>query len=386
MNYIRINLFNPSTIFSIMTTYYAQKSPKNLRNKASVFFSLLLVLLIVQPARAQLFDSGKILRAGSEDANLLLREYLKPFGGGFGADLNSGWFTSAKPLRKFGFDLRISGSMSFVPDKDQIFNVNRLNLKTVSLLRGPSDTPTAFGEDNVETSTLGTVVDQEEIFSFDMPDGSGYHFVPAPMAQFSMGLPGHTQVSLRYTPTVTIDSEYQFRVFGIGGMVGLNHLLFNNHLPLDLSLQAGLMDLHAGAKFDVRPLEDDDVENTYPDSHWNGQGLDFNSKSFAANLLAGKQVSVLSLFVGVGYQYASTKIKTRGSYPIVVPKTDDLESGPSQEIQSVDDPINFVLDGKNKFHILGGFHLKIAFISISAAYTIAVYPTLRAGVGITFDS
>lgn len=363
-------------------------SPFKKSSLKSILF-LFLAITIAPPLQAQLFDSGQILRAGTEDANLLLKEYLKPFGGGFGADLNSGWFSSAKPLKKFGFDLRVTAAASFIPPKDRFFDVTQLDLNTVRRLEGPVETPTAFGDENIQTSTLGATYfnsetnQREELFSFDMPEGSGYHFVPAPMAQFSFGLPGHTQVTLRYTPTITIESEYEFNILGIGGMVGLNPLLFNDTLPIDLSLQAGLMDLNANAHFEVRPKDDTDVENSYPDSNWDGQGVEFDTKTFATNLLAGKQFSALSLFAGVGYQYASTKIKTYGSYPIVVPN-DNSSSEQTQEIQSVDDPINFTLDGANTVHILGGFELKVSFISISAAYTLAEYPTLRAGVGITF--
>lgn len=359
--------------------------------KGFAFLPVLLLLAAVSPVKAQLFDSGQILRAGTDDANILLQEYLKPFGGGFGADLNSGWFTSAKPLKKFGFDLRISVSASLVPSKDRFFDVTKLNLTTVKRLNGPQNTPTAFGDDHVQTTTLGATYlnsetnQQEELFSFDMPQGSGYHFVPAPMAQFSLGLPGDTQMTLRYTPPITIQDEYEINIFGIGGMVGLNPLLFDNTLPIDLSLQAGLMDLDANTPFDVRPEEDTDIENPYPDSHWDGQGAEFNTKTFSANLLAGKQFSVLSLFTGVGYQYASTKIRTLGSYPVVVPN-DNSSSDAVQEVQSVDNPINFTLEGANNIHILGGFQLKIGFISVSADYTVAKYPTVRAGVGIMFRS
>lgn len=356
-----------------------------------VFLPILFLLASVSPVKAQLFDSGQILRAGSEDANILLQEYLKPFGGGFGANLNSGWFTTAKPLKEFGFDLRIMASASFVPSKDRFFDVTKLNLTTVKRLDGPEITPTALGNDNTQTTTLGATYfnsetnQQEDLFAFNMPQGSSYHFVPAPMAQFSLGLPGHTQVILRYTPAITIEDEYKINIFGIWGMVGLNPLLFNNTLPIDLSFQAGLMDLSANAQFDVRPKEEEDIEDPYPDSHWDGQGVDFSTKTFATNLLAGKQFSVLSLFAGAGYQYASTKIKTYGSYPVVVPN-DNSSSDTTQEIQSADAPINFTLDGANNVHILGGFQLKAGFISISAAYTVAKYPTVRAGVGIMFRS
>lgn len=144
-----------------------------------------------------------------------------------------------------------------------------------------------------------------------MPEGSGYHFVPAPMAQFSLGLPGDTQVTLRYSPEVVIENDYRLRVFGIGGMVGLNQLFFAGQLPIDLSIQAGTMDLSTNAQFNVLPLKREHIENIYPDSHWDGQAINFDTNTFTTNVLIGKKFSILSLFGGVGYQYASTKITTR---------------------------------------------------------------------------
>lgn len=352
----------------------------------------LLFGVIIKPAYSQISNSGEILRAGSEDASVLIREYLKPFGSGFGADLNTGWFSSARPLQTFGFDLRVSVSASFVPAKDQLFDVTNLNLSTVELLGGPSETPTLFG-DNTETSTLGSThfnsssQQEEELFSFDMPEGSGYHFVPAPMAQLTLGLPGHSQVILRYSPELTIDNDYRISVFGIGGMVGLNQLLFNSNLPVDLSLQAGIMDLNAHAPFNVRPETNENVENPYPDSHWDGQAISFDSNTFTANAIIGKKFSILSLFGGVGYQHATTTISINGPYPVIVPTEDSNNPNSfNQEIQSINAPINFSLDGANKMHALGGLQLKVGFISISADYTLAKYSTFRASVGIVFRS
>lgn len=361
--------------------------------KQSFCVFLFLCLYITNPANSQVVDSGQILRAGTEDAQILLEEYLKPFGGGFGADMNTGWFTSARPLKRFGFDLRVSASAAFVPVNDRSFDVSKLNLNSVKYLNGPLITPTVFGDDT-ETSTLGSTEfnsstqQEDEIYSFNMPKGSGYHFVPAPMAQFTLGLLGHTQVTLRYSPEVVIEDDYMLRVFGIGGMVGLNQLLFNDRLPIDLSLQAGIMDLSANAKFNVLPPDDENIENQFPDTHWDGQAINFDTNTFTTNLIVGKKFKILSLFGGVGYQHASTTITTKGPYPIVVPiDNDDTESGTStHEIQSVAVPINITLDGANKIHALGGLQLKLGFISISASYTASKYSTVRAGIGIMFDS
>lgn len=352
------------------------------------YLFLFLFLMITKPLFGQVGDSGQILIAGTEDANLLLEEYLKPFGGGFGADLNSGWFPSARPLKKFGVDLRVSASVSFVPENARSFDVTELNLNTVTLLNGPSETPTVLGESE-ETSTLGSTefnsstLQENEVFSFDMPAGTGYHFVPAPMAQFSLGLPGHTQITLRYSPEVVIENDYRLRVFGIGGMVGLNQLLFDDQLPVDISIQAGTMDLSANAQFNVLPPNDEKIENSYPDSHWQGQAINIDTHTFTANVLIGKKFSILSLFGGAGYQYASTKISTEGRYPVVIPLKDDNNPGAAtHEIQSVGMPINITLDGANKMHVLAGLQLKLGIISLSSSYTLAKYPTVKAGIGI----
>jgi len=68
-------------------------------NRASLFISVLLVLSFtnINIAKAQFEDSGEILRSGTNDANLLMEEYMKPFAKGFGAGLNSGWVNVLGP-------------------------------------------------------------------------------------------------------------------------------------------------------------------------------------------------------------------------------------------------------------------------------------------------
>lgn len=361
--------------------------------KYSFFPFFVLFFLIYKPAYSQVEDSGEILRAGTEDAQILLKEYLRPFGGGFGADMNTGWFTSARPLKKFGFDLRASVSASLVPISDRAFDISKLDLNTVKLLNGPKKTPTVFG-DNKATSILGSTEfnsstqQEEEIYSFNMPKGSGYHIVPAPMAQFSLGLPGSSQVTLRYSPEIVIERDYSVRLFGIGGLMGLNQLFFDDQLPIDLSIQAGMMNLGAHAKFNVLPPDDSHIENRFLESHWNGQAINLDTNTFTTNLVIGKKISILSLFGGFGYQYASTTITTEGPYPIVVPLDQEDRSSPNitHEIQSVAVPIDITLDGANTLHALGGFQLRLGIFSISASYTASEYSTVRSGIGIVFRS
>ena len=344
-----------------------------------------------KPLRAQVIHSGEILRASAEDANLLLTEYLKPFGSGFGANLNSGWFTSAKPHRQFGFSFTFSVAATYVPENDRYFDIGNLELDQLQHLDGPAKTPTAFGN-NTEGPELGVVITnpssgrEEQLYSFHMPQGTGYPYVPAPMAQFSIGLIKNSELTFRFTPTMNIDDQYEFNVRGLGLKLGLTEFMSGNQLlPIDISLQAGYMDLNARTDYNVQPVMHEDIYNPYPASNWDNQGIRYNTSAYTVNLLAGKQFPILSVFTGAGFQHSNTKIKTIGSYPVVVPRSpDEIQPGePTRTINSIEEPVNIQLEGQNKFHVMGGLRFRIAFAVISASYTYSDYPTLNIGAGIS---
>ena len=54
-----------------------------------------------------------LLRGGVEDANLLVNEYLRPVGNGFGVDLNNGWYNTARTHKFLGFDITVMGTIRF---------------------------------------------------------------------------------------------------------------------------------------------------------------------------------------------------------------------------------------------------------------------------------
>src|SRR5690625_5284556 len=58
-------------------------------------------------AKAQLDLAGEILRAGTDDANLLFKEYIRPFAEGFGADLNTGWISRSRPNNVLQLDIML---------------------------------------------------------------------------------------------------------------------------------------------------------------------------------------------------------------------------------------------------------------------------------------
>ncbi|TVQ65758.1 MAG: hypothetical protein EA360_08115, partial [Balneolaceae bacterium] len=311
------------------------------------------------------------------------------FGTGFGAGLNSAWFTSPKPHRTLGFDLRVSVTAAMVPDADQIFNVASLSLERLQILDGGSVTPTLFGEDTpgprVGEFYLNPVSGQtEELYSFRMPEGTGIPIVPTPMAQLTVGLIRDTNLSIRYVPNIAVGEDVDYGVIGFGVQHGLNQWL--GSLPVDVSVQFGFTNLHLDLMVDERPIVDFNTENPYPDSFWQNQAFKFQSNAYTANLIVGKQLPIFSVYGGVGFQDSKTTLKAAGNYPILVPvDMNELEpGGPTKKVDAITDPIDIELIGGNKVHAFVGGRIRLAVFAISFNYTRSTYNSYTLGAGISF--
>jgi hypothetical protein len=356
----------------------------------------LISLAGVNTATAQFDDAGEILRSGTNDANLLLQEYLKPFADGFGADLNSGWINTAKPYNTLGFDLRISAGVAIVPTGDRSFNVDELNFENLERVNGPSEAQTAFGEDvqGPEMGVFGTnpfTGLRQEITRFTMPEGTGYPYVPAPMIQGTIGIIKDTDISLRYMPTVTFE-DINTSLFGFGVKHGLNQWLPGGSvLPVDLSVQLGYTNLTSDFGFEVDPEEGQDIYNPYAGnpSLWDDQALELEATGFTGNLLVGKNMPIISVYGGVGFQTSSMTLKSPGSYPVTVfnedyNPVDNTEETREKIIERLDEPIDLSFDGSNSIHAMAGFRLRLSLLTISGSYTLSNYPVANIGVGLSF--
>lgn len=364
----------------------------------SFFFSVLLIFTFstINTANAQFGDTGEILRSGASDANILLREYLRPLGSGFGADLNSGWVNSGRPYKTLGFDLRVNVAVSIVPTGDRAFLIDDFNFENIERVGGPAESQTAFGEDisGSEVGVFGTnpiTGLREEITRFTMPEGIGYPYVPAPMIQATVGVIKDTDISLRFTPSIEID-DFSLNLFGIGVRHGLNQWLPGGRvLPVDLSVQAGYTKLTSNYGFDLQPEQGQDIYNPFSGnpSLWDGQKIDFEATGFTGNLIVGKTLPIISVYGGVGFQTSNVTILSPGSYPITsfnpnYNPTSSTEETREKIIERLDDPINISYDGDNSVHALAGFRIRLAILTISGSYTLSNYSTANVGVGISF--
>lgn len=356
---------------------------------------IFLTFFSVNQTRAQVGNVGDLVRSGVDDSNLLMKSYLEPYVNSFGANLNTGWNNSARPYKKLGFDLRVNAAFAFIPSSDNFFNIGALQsqFQEVEVLNGVDITPTVAGESNTRavigrTFTNPSNGQQEELFSFELPDGTGFGYAPTPMVQATVGLLKDTDISLRLVPTVTTpDVDGEVSLFGIGAKHGLNQWIPGGDLlPVDLSVQVGYTKFDFNIQADVNPETGSDIYNSYNASEWEGQEIVLKSSGYTANLLVGKSVPIVSVFGGVGFQSSTTDIAANGSYPLTVPNEDyNPTTRPEPKaIESVTDPINISVKGSNSVHALAGFRLRFGFFAVSGSYTLSNYPVANVGVGLSF--
>lgn len=353
---------------------------------------ILTLVLLPGRAEAQLDDFSDILKGGAADANTLLEAYLKPYGSGFGANLNSGWVNTARPYKTLGFDLRLGISYSIVPSSDEMFDIAELGLSTLNVLGAESMTPTIVGPKRPgpalgleETFDVNGTAVTETLELFNMPQGIGFNGLPTPMGQLTVGLIKDTDVSVRYIPPVQVPDVAEVSMWGIGVRHGLNQWIPGGGLlPVDIAVQAGYTILSSSASVEVLPSSDPDVKNTLAASTWDGQGIELEASAMTANILVGKNLPLIAAYVGIGYEMSTLSIKTPGKYPVTSANPDYIADGQKFRVEAIDGPIDLSIDGTNSVHAIAGARFRLGVLTISASYTLADYSVANVGVGLSF--
>lgn len=346
--------------------------------------------------QAQLGDAGEILRAGADDANIYLSEFLSPFSNGFGASLNTGWFTTANSHSTLGFELNLNVGVAMVPSTALEIDVSSLGMSNLEVTSGSNTTPTISGEDNTNTKlgqmwTNPQTNQQEPLFEFDAPSGIAFEYVPAPMAQLTVGVIKDTDVSLRFVPTTALGDFGELGLFGFGVKHGINQWIPGGKvLPVDLSVQFGYTSFNMSTDFEVDPETGNDIYNPYNASQWDGQGLEMETSAYTINAIVGKKLPIIAVYGGIGIEGTTTTLGSPGAYPLTVPNSnyDPTSSDPAENrqkvIESLSAPIDLEMEGENNFRAFAGFRVKLAVIQLFANYTLSTYPTANAGFGFTF--
>ena len=344
-----------------------------------ILSTLVLGFMALSPAKAQFGDIGAFLEAGANDASILTREYIKPFPTGFGTGLNAGFTESAAPKKLFGFSVQLRPSVAVVPSSDQSFDISTLNLEKIRV---------ASGEDPVILEIFADPNDPNtKIGEFEMPGGTGFAFVPAPIVQASVGLIKKTDVTVRYLPETDISDFGSMSI--LGGAVKhelTQYVPGGKLLPVDVSLMVGFNQIAVDANLDLQPDQNatrdpnDPALTSNPNPDFSTQEVTTTTNTFVVNALVGKSLPFISVYGGIGYQKADFELSMVGDYPVASfnPTT------PQDDYNVITDPFALEIESESNIHMLGGFRLRLGILAIYGEATLANYFTANAGVGISF--
>ena len=323
----------------------------------------LLVLLALSVSAVGQKKVTDFLEMGKDAAGIMTKEYLRPYGEMLGKSLNGGWYNSASIHKLGGFDLTVGVNMVMAPPSAESFDVAGLinTLPGNWSLKAPSvsKAPTAAGSMTKRPVLVNDDLEQ----GVELPNGSGYNVFPMPIAQVSVGLPGHTEVSARFVPKMSVGNAGKVNLYGFG----LTHS-FKEYVPILKRFpiwQASVMAAytHFGSEVDVDSYVDVDV-----DSYEGGtdQSLEINADGFTGRFLLGVKVPVLELYTGVGYGSTTSDFALKGNY------------GPLGS-----NPIALAYKEKG-LDFNAGLKLQLGFLALYGDYTFGDYSMLSAGLGISF--
>ncbi|WP_166967945.1 DUF6588 family protein [Yeosuana marina] len=341
---------------------------------------LLFIFIVTQVSRAQ--DLGDIILA-ADDASKLTENYIRPVMNGLMYSMNGGWYTTAKTHKKFGFDLTIEANGSFVPKADEVFQFIQSDYTYSTLPNGETSLPTVISSDETET-TIDVRVPYNgntyKVASFNMPGGVGGdlpgNIVPAPMVQLGFGLPFHTDIKVRYVPTLNFNNDVEANLIG----VGLQHDLMHYFGPLD-KLPLNVSVLAAFTTMDVTYNINDDNPNDEI-TITNGKGA-FKMNTWTLQALGSLDFPIITLYAGVGYNHGKSSLKIKGDYDITYDVEDSNGNTVGTANESVTDPVNLNFDANGVRTTLGA-RLNLGIFKIFGDYTLQKYNTVSAGIAFSF--
>ena len=310
---------------------------------------LLFTLLSVLTVSSSFGQLNKILSVDIEQGEKLIEAYFTPMTGSFGSGLNSGWYNTAKPHSLGGFDLTFTLNTVVIPGSAKTFNI--VDAGGTTFTSAETEASTIFGSSDATTmkyfnESTGSDVD------FEMPGGLKTPAVPLPMIQAGIGLIKNTAIDIRYMPMLNVGDNINVNLFG----VGLKHDLLQwipgigDALPISLSLQGGYTSLNT----ELEIAE---------------QKVSLKTKATTINLVASKKLLMITGYIGLGYNSATTTFATDANF--------DLGG-----IQ-FDEKIKVDFESNKNLRTNIGLRLNMTVVTIQADYTFAEYPTATLGLGVS---
>lgn len=286
-----------------------------------------LAVAAVNSANAQADQVGELEETLSQVGSQYARLYLEPLSDGFGANMNTGWFHSARvgSGRKVGLSVYAGFAVfgTLVRSSDQVFDLAYSGKVSVPVEIGseqitvslPADfsvqqAPTVLGEDNAATGTARVRVDTtfdylgvaipvafDSTFSIETVGGlAKVPVLPSAVPQIGIGGILGTEVLVRYFPSITITDFGRVKLAGVGVRHSLSRYLPSS--PVDVAVLLSWQHFAVDGTNDVRLLE---------------------LRTFAANLHVSASLGMLTFYgalqnersdIDVEYVFEGNEIET----------------------------------------------------------------------------
>ncbi len=368
------------------------------KKKFRLHLIVVIMMFLTTSSFAQFKQLGNVLAAGTDDAEKIFKAYLSPYASGMGAGLSTGWYNTAKSHKFGGFDVTFSLNMAIIPSADKTFDPALLGLgegsDLISSVNIDGESPTAAGDkvDGAEViyNTNIPGVGEVPFARFNLPKGTGFGYVPAPMIQFGIGLVKETDLIIRYSPDIEWGNGSKIGLWGIG----LKHSIKQwipalNKLPVfDLSLQGGYTKLHSKNSLNFQASFYEGFADIIVDNptFYSGQKMLLDVRNTTFNLIFSGDFKVICLYGGVGISSTKSNLQLTGFYPL--PEVQGTQIIVTDETATVKDPIDISIkssDGSiTKPRFNAGLRFKFAIVTLHFDYTYANYSVASAGIGFAF--
>lgn len=338
-----------------------------------IITTFLVLFLFFKATNAQELET--ILLA-KEDAQKLTKAYLKPAFKGFIYSMNNGWYHTAKVHKKFGFDITIGASASFIPEADEIFDIRNIGLSNASTF-DRNTSPTVAGSNDGTPATISyqaVVSGQNVTADFQMPTGVKEDLplsaVPAPSIQVSVGLPFKLDAIVRYSPRIGSD-DVKGRIFGIGFKKEITDWFgVIDKTPLHISLLAAYSNMNV----------DYIIGDVNGEVSTRDASAEFDLNTYTFQAIASLNFPVINVYGGVGYNSGNTTLSMLGDYTLTY-ETGNVAVPTVQETTS--DPFS-LKESAGSFNATIGARISLGFFKIFGSYSMQEYNSLNAGIAFSF--
>ena len=331
----------------------------------------------------------EFIQGGIHDGEKLIQAYLEPLGKGLGANLNGGWYNTAKVHKSLGFDITITVVSALPPQSSKTFDLTGIGLRNLKLKHPEqSMAPTISG-----SRFRGPRLVMEDpdsglsLLEFQSVAGLSLPLIPLPMIKAGVGLPLGLEVNGRFIPKYTYKD---MSIYMYGGGLKIDVLQFKADEKRSSFLNASVMGaytfVNTSSAVDFQTgnyaFTTEDILVVGGQPRYDNQKIDILMHGFMGMALVSYDLPLLSPFAGIGYSHSITNVDLLGEYPVVSGLQTDSE-GQFIVIDDIRNPISLSFDNFSGLQYVIGLRAKIAIVSVHVDYTRANYNLFTVGAGVT---